>query len=77
MNIPLNTDGWIAFDGDGEYLTLFLDDPKEEARGRWYVEDPSRLMVVQKVQNSGIVFLIGETTLSAGEKLRFVGLELE
>lgn len=77
MNVPLTTDGWIAFDADGEYLTLFLDEPMQDGRGRWYIENPSRLMVVNKPQNAGIVFEIGDETLAAGEKLRFVGLELE
>jgi len=78
MNIPLNADGWIAFDADGRYLTLFLDEPDLSQRGRWTINEPAtRSIVIQDVGNDGIVFILGENSLSAGEKLKFNGLNIE
>lgn len=75
MNIPINTDGWIAFDGDGRYLTLFLDEPQKDNNGRWYCETPARSLVIKEVC-AVVVFEIDGQELAAGEKLKFIGLEL-
>ena len=77
MIIPINPDGWIAFDADGRYLTLFLDEPELNPRGRWTINDSAtRSIVVQDVDNATIVFEVGSKTLAAGEKIKFIGLEL-
>ena len=77
VNVPLNADGWIAFDLDGRYLTLFLDEPGLNQRGRWTINAPAtRSIVIQDVGNDAIIFILGENSLSAGEKLKFTGLEI-
>ena len=75
--IELNTTGFLGFDTDGEYLTLFLDEPKKDNAGRWYAEDPARILIIRRVYNSSVIFTVDGRELAAGEKIKFNGLELD
>jgi len=77
IEVDLSLDGVLAFDTDGEYLTLFLDEPNKDVNGRWFVENPERLLIIQKIQNPLVIFKLGNNELKAGEKIKFINLVFE
>lgn len=78
MIIPLETDCFLAFDKDGEYLTLFLDDPAKDARGRWFLNDLTRMIETRKVGSVEVLFDLGSgKILSPGQKATLTKCEWE
>jgi len=41
MIIPFTKDRYLAFDNQGDQMTLFMVEPEKGADGRWFVENPS------------------------------------
>ena len=71
MIVPFTKDRYLAFDDQGDQMTLFMVEPKK-IRGRWKIDDPAvdSFLLPNNVRDIFSAFI------SPGEKKTLKGLDV-